>query len=684
MRSVYLILLGILLYSTTYGQWQSLGGPSGDGVTDLLRLGNTWLLGTPNGVFRSSDQGSTWQMSGNDLRNVSIAGLARQGTSIFAFSATENKLYRSEDNGVSWLKVPANNLPGGSFHQITATENALYISTPEVYRSLDGGLNWSICAIPGPLVYYYTRMISLNTELLVVAPFNGVYRSSDDGASWSKLTSSMPGLPIAATASSSRLWVAYNAGATFKVAQSADWGNTWSIDPNTLQWNVDEMAMDNQYVYLISGLNIYRRAQNNGNWMSVAAPNAAPFTSLTNVDIPLKVKLFYADGILFATAKSGLYRSTNFGQTWQEISNGLVNTAIKRLIRSGDILFTNAGSGLFKRSNTLWEVQTGNPSPETQIFALSEINGSVYAGAQYRLWVTNDQGQHWFNSAPPTNEYTEVAAAGNQMLVGCSDGIYRSEDNGASWLASSDGMLYQENGVWSNPYILCVKNYGDITWASSEKRLFRSINQGQHWELIDSLHGAQRLYLHENRLFRVLDGQVMLSLDQGASWGNLVFPVTDKVLSLAFSNDRWFAGTRGGVLMSDDAGQSWSFYGQGFPEKLWITELLYDNGQLLAGTGTEGVWLLYLNATQAQAPHVPGLKIGLYPNPASTDVQLELPDAGEYRCEIWDANGQLQWRAQVQGPSARVALAGWQAGMYCVRVSKSGKELRSLLLHVQP
>jgi photosystem II stability/assembly factor-like uncharacterized protein len=684
MRRFFFILLGLLSNALpTFAQWQSLNGPSGDGATEMVQIGNRLLIGTYNGVFRSDDQGNNWQLSGEALRNIPIVGLVRQGTAIFAFSEVGSRLFRSDTDGNSWTEIPTSGLPAATFHQMVVTDDALFISFPSLYRSTDGGSTWSAVNIPGPLVYYYTKMIPQGNTLYVMAPFNGLYYSDNNGLSWTNIAMGLPGLPNAATVKDDRIIVAYNTSNGFKIARSTNQGNSWTTDTNVFQWNIDCMASDNQFAYLVSGLSVWRSSLTGNSWTSIAGQNAAPFTALTNVSIPLRMKLYTFNNQLFACAQSGLYRSMNSGQTWLELSNGLLNAGIQRVIANGNTLFVNANTGLYKYTNQNWQVQTGNPTPETYIYSISNVNNAVYAGAQYRLWSSTDNGQSWQNSAPPFNDYTDVVANGDYMIVGSSNGIYRTNNNGISWEEANQGMSYIDIDVTVNPFIRCLLSDGDTVWAASLDRLYYSINRGQNWQVIDEVSGAYRLYKHQGNIFRVQYNKVLRSSDGGLNWFVMDFQTSNRISSMAFTEDTWYAGALGGVLASNDQGQHWTLINQDFPPRLSIRDLLIFNGQMYAGTSSEGVWKLSLSPVSNKEPIPQEQLYQIYPNPIKEKATLLLPTDASYSLSIFNGAGQLQRFDVVKGPQVEIDRNRLTPGMYLLQISSKEQDTKHLLMLVQ-
>jgi photosystem II stability/assembly factor-like uncharacterized protein len=119
-----------------------------------------------DGVFVSDDAGESWRESGaglDDRRVLSLvvsASHRENGTSV-AYAGTEpSNLYRSEDGGISWQRLPA-------------------------LRELPSEPRWSF---PGRPWTHHVRTIALHPTdpdwILVGIELGGVMRSLDAGSSW--------------------------------------------------------------------------------------------------------------------------------------------------------------------------------------------------------------------------------------------------------------------------------------------------------------------------------------------------------------------------------------------------------------------------------------------------------------------------------------------------------------------
>jgi photosystem II stability/assembly factor-like uncharacterized protein len=234
----------------TWGYTQVPGSyPIMDGVrTDPTDPNRVYAI-SHDGVYRSMDEGANWA----DLGFVTSApapsgGLwamqpdpFQSGHVLAALDGGSTKttgyLYESSDYGASWQAV---SMPQ-SLSMITdiafdpKTPGLVYITTGAfgfgtngtgVYRSTDGGASWTrIDDLKQPdMNSAYTISVATHPQhMLFVSTQQGDYRSTDGGATWRK-TQGGPGTYLFVDGDSTRLYAGDPNGLSF----SSDGGDTWT------------------------------------------------------------------------------------------------------------------------------------------------------------------------------------------------------------------------------------------------------------------------------------------------------------------------------------------------------------------------------------------------------------------------------------------------------------------------
>jgi hypothetical protein len=145
-------------------------------------------------------------------------------------------------------------------------------------------------------------------------------------------------------------------------------------------------------------------------------------------------------------------RSTDGGQTWSPsgagIDQGVVTLAVDA--RDGCRLYaTSTRGGIYQSADggTSWtRLQNGLESSKLLPFVDPSVAGTVYAIEGVTLLKSVNRAQSFvpLNLAAPSqiNRMAIDPAAGQRLFVGTAqDGVLSSQDGGATWLTSNDGLM---------------------------------------------------------------------------------------------------------------------------------------------------------------------------------------------------------------------------------------------------
>ncbi len=350
---------------------------------------------------------------------------------------------------------------------------------------------------------------------------------------------------------------------------------------------------------------------NEGTTWSTNTDNEDVITALGITSIafhPTNSSLVYAasgDGDGTNTYSLGVLKSTDGGSNWK--TTGLswnvtqYRTISKLLINptSPDILYTAGSNGIYKSTdagNTWDQLKTGNF--KDMEFKPGTPN-TIYASGT-ELWRSTDAGANWtqLTNGFPTSGIRRIALAvsvnnANALyaLVGNSSGnnlkgVYLSTNSGDSFTEIADNspnmMGYAKAGddtkgqVW---YDLCIEADQD-DWESvivGGVNLWRTTDKGANWEISSMWSGNH-------------NDVTTVHADQHDLW----YDNTNNIM---------YVGNDGGVYKSSDFGDNWDWIGSGILGtqfyRFGISQL--DSSVYIGGTQDNGTKVHKSNGTWRDA-----------------------------------------------------------------------------------
>lgn len=297
----------LVLLATTLGlaQWKQVKVPDASITYSFAVSGNTFFAGTAGGIFRSQDTGKSWVKVPGLTTVSSCESLAASGNDVFAAMAG-GSVYRSHDKGDTWEEVNVG-LNFGALPIIAASGSGLFVGSWEftLYRSLDGGGSWTTIH-GGPSDMDIQSFATGDSILFVGTSANagmagGIYRSRDNGESWTKVNYDLGVTRTQALAMSEGVLYAGKTGVNGGVFRSRDNGDTWTKH---------DKGMTRKEIYSV-----------------------------------------LADGSdLFAGTEYGdVYHSRDEGETWTPIQDGLMKATVYALAVFDSTLFVGVGDAIWKR-----------------------------------------------------------------------------------------------------------------------------------------------------------------------------------------------------------------------------------------------------------------------------------------------------------------------------------------------
>lgn len=290
------------------------------------------------GVYRSADGGQTWNAANTGLRARSVWTSLKEGGTLYA--GLDDGLFATVDEGRNWTRVNLGEETG--VYALLSHNNRLFAAADEGVIFSANGQNWT----RGMGLDAAVSFLAASGGTLFAATYgDGVFRSTDNGQSWTAVNTGLSNKIVPALAVSGTNVFATTEGDG--VFRSTDNGANWTA----VNAGLPRDAEGGIYVYAlaVNGTNLFAgvidkalfRSTDNGQTWTRADRGLAP---------PFYLTLYASGGNLYTSgdAAMGCFRSANNGQDWTPYNTGLDNRFITTFHVSGSTLFgATYGGGLY-------------------------------------------------------------------------------------------------------------------------------------------------------------------------------------------------------------------------------------------------------------------------------------------------------------------------------------------------
>src|SRR5665213_1265473 len=181
------ILAGLLITPiTALAQWVEVDSGIPGNVHTLLADSDYLFAGSDSGVYRSSDDGVSWVPAG--LKDTNVFAFAKGGSELFA--GNDKNVFLSSNEGLSWNAI--NSLPRGylGVQAILVSDSTVIVGVYQssIERSTDNGITWRPAQGGSALEYSFVS----NDGYFFAGTSNGIIRSIDTGATWTSASNGWP------------------------------------------------------------------------------------------------------------------------------------------------------------------------------------------------------------------------------------------------------------------------------------------------------------------------------------------------------------------------------------------------------------------------------------------------------------------------------------------------------------
>ncbi|MEM9666921.1 MAG: glycosyl hydrolase, partial [Bacteroidota bacterium] len=649
-------------------EWRNIGpfrGGRATTVSGVVQDPQTYYMGaTGGGVWKTIDAGVSWQNVSDGFFGGSIGAVAvapsdpnvvyvGTGESPIrgVMSSHGDGVYKSTDGGQTWTAIGLERTRQISEIQIHPTNpDVVYVAAqgnawtdnPErgIYRSMDGGATWEHVLhvddgtgasdlsldVTNPRILYaaFWDHQRLPWKVISGGAGSGLFKSTDGGTTWTRLTDGLPDLMgkigvAVSPADPSRVWAIIEAeeGGLYR---SDNAGTSWRRvnSERVLQarsWyymHITADPQDAQTVYVMNAP-LLRSTDGGGSFTPIAVPHGDNHDLWIHPD---------DNAVMINANDGGANISFNGGGSWSTQSNQptaqfyrvIADNQFPYRLYAGQqdnstvsIASRTMGSGIGRAD---WHAVGGcesafpafDPENPRYVYAgcyqgiiseydrVTQQSRSVMAYQYLGLGEQPKDLKYRFNWNAPIvvspHDPATIYHAGNM--------VFKSTDRGMSWTPISDELTHYDEAKLG-------PGGGPITNEAAGGETYHTISY-----LVASPHADGTLWVGTD------DGRVHLTRDEGATWTEItpdglpealintieVSPHDPATAYLAVTRYK-FGDYTPHHFKTTDYGQTWTRLVDGFADEAWVRVVREDParpGLLYAGTERG----LYLSADGGQ------------------------------------------------------------------------------------
>ncbi|MFN0204635.1 MAG: T9SS type A sorting domain-containing protein [Bacteroidia bacterium] len=666
-----LILLSVTISNHFAQSWQKMNGASDGFVLGFTTHNSYWFTATYAGVFRSGDNGNTWE---SVIDAISSKDILIQGNRVWA--AGYDGVHYSDDDGNTWTFEPIN--MAGEVTTMTIFNNELWIGTrfSGIFKRTSAN-NWQAMN-QGFVVSDHLMCQKLITHngTVYLGGARNLFRRNLATNTWDSLGNATSNLIYSAgfgcLASDGTNLYTYGHGWGFYY--SSNNGTTWSqanqgiFDINTS--TCGSIVFHNNAVFLAGSVGLFK--------------NTFPFTNAWQT-LDNDTDYYYlgknGNSLVRGAGIDGFGVSNDNGLTWAANGSGLTDYISGITTNGSDIFTSGYGSGIEKlTSNGTWQdINNFNTVSNPGGYAVIWHNNKLFASraSSYQVHVSNNNGTSWTNigsSFPYAIAPIHFASNGGRLYAAMSDAsLYYTDNDGTNWTMTNSPGHYTYDLAFS----------GNQIWAATDSGVFVSANQGSSWTYKGM--GSNNIYSIAITNGRILIGTfdygVYASDNNGTTWnavnnGDLG---SVSVFDLYANGDFIVAGSIGsGAFYSSDKGNTWTEWNTNL-SNYYILCLAAKGNELYAGTVGGGVYKIDITSFVGIENQLDETLVQVYPNPVNDKLYVTFNDQNNevYKLKLLDINGKLVYQQNNTSVllETTINVSSFTKGIYFLTISNTKGEL---------
>jgi hypothetical protein len=419
---------------------------------------NKLIAGTwKGGIFVSKDGGAHWAPSNSGLPTSFLIGryshevssvVIDPVTTTNVYAATNDGVWKSTNGGTTW-KQQSTGITDLAIHPLAIDPSApatVYAGTVNagVFETTNGGASWSAVNTGLTSTFITSLVINPTTPSTVYAGTgSGVGKTTNGASNWTMMNTGLPGTDISSLALDPSHPSTLYAGTVFTgVAKTTNGGTSWTNATNNLPFtNVASLLLNGGTLFAGSFPGLWKSTNGGATWTeSDGGALSESWLTLARVGTSLA-----------AGTGSGFWLSTDGGANWTGSTTGMNNLVISAVqvdptpppfgVNVPNAIYAQAGefNDVYKStSGGQFAITPGNGLPfELNPGTLQLDPGApqtLLAGTSSGLYQTNDGGNNW---SP-----VSLVSGTQPNIINVSNISHSAGSNGTAVVGDDHGTAY--------------------------------------------------------------------------------------------------------------------------------------------------------------------------------------------------------------------------------------------------
>lgn len=643
--------------SASGGLWRSYTGGFGIEAWEYISTGYP-VLGVSS-IAIAPDDSNTIYIATGEVYNFEAAGTGA------AYRNTRGTygigILKTTDGGLTWTKSldwSYNQQRGVWVVKINPLNpNTIWAGTTiGTFKSTDAGETWN--QVHNVVMVMDLIINAADTNIVIIGCGNfestgyGIYRTSDGGNLWTKITSSLPavfkGKIMLGAYEQNPDIVFASIGNGFSNADGASWlckstdaGETFTIvstvDYSKWQgWFSHDAAVSpvDSSIVIAVGIEVWKSTTGGSSLIQKSSsgvtlgkpPVGGPDGPPDYVHSDIHEVRFHPDDpdVIYFGTDGGVFVSLDGGETFQSVNGGYQSVQFYNGFSSSfqDSLFALGGlqdnSTVIYDGSLAWTRRIGGDGSWT---AVNSENDNIVYGSWQFLSITRstNRGNNFSSIAPPTQgantafiaPYVLSVSNPNIIYAGRSK-VYKSTTGGSGWSVTNNNNALDGNPclAMAVSYQNSEKVYTATAPLTTRGNIFVTTNGGLNWvNITGNLPDRFPTDLtvdpnDDNKVFVTFSGfgtsHIFKSTNSGTDWTDISAGLPDVPTSAVIVDPDYpehiYAGNDLGVFVSSDGGSSWTDFNDGLPDAVIVMDLniVYPNRKIRVATHGNGAYERYL------------------------------------------------------------------------------------------